>query len=175
MKISFTAQFKPGDIVKLAKVKQQNLELAIVQRLEYIGESFVKDARENVSAPFKVYQDQTGNLRSSIGYVIIKDGHILKRNLNGKVTPRRKIYKRKKRSQQMNEVLEGVDMAEKLIDKIIRKHSKGYCLIVVAGMQYAGYVESKGYNVITMQGIETDNKVKKLIEDLKKFQFKITN
>lgn len=47
-------------------------EERIYKLLQRAGEEFVKIARKK-----KSYQDQTGNLRSSIGYVIVKDGDIL--------------------------------------------------------------------------------------------------
>ena len=50
-------------------------EERIYKLLQRAGEEFVKIARKKGN-----YQNHTGNLRSSIGYVIIKDGDILTEN-----------------------------------------------------------------------------------------------
>ena len=50
-------------------------EERIYNLLQRAGEEFVRLARKNGN-----YQDHTGNLRSSIGYVIVKDGHVLAEN-----------------------------------------------------------------------------------------------
>ena len=50
-------------------------EERIYKLLQRAGEEFVKLARKKGN-----YQDHTGNLRSSIGYVIVKDGDILTEN-----------------------------------------------------------------------------------------------
>lgn len=47
----------------------KNIQKIVINALAYIGETAVKTAREQGK-----YNDITGNLRSSIGYVILKDG-----------------------------------------------------------------------------------------------------
>ena len=101
-----------------------NIEQRIIWTLAQVGESFVNDARNT-----KTYQDQTGNLRSSIGYIVAKDGAIIQENVQGKA--------------------EGVAQARNIAREVLRDNSKGFILIVVAGMEYACAVESKGYDVIT--------------------------
>jgi len=92
--------------------------------LSYIGEKFVNDARTVGN-----YRDRTGNLRSSIGYVIGYNGEIKKRNFRGKSLGKAKA---------------------KEVSELVLKHSEnGFVLIVVAGMEYAAAVESKGYDVIS--------------------------
>ena len=101
-----------------------SIEQRIIWTLAMVGESFVNDARST-----QTYQDQTGNLRSSIGYIIAKDGVIIQENVEGKA--------------------EGVAQARNIAREVLRDNSKGFILIVVAGMEYACAVESKGYDVIT--------------------------
>ena len=43
----------------------QRLSIVVMRRLQYLGEQCITEARKNHS-----YKDQTGNLTSSIGYVI---------------------------------------------------------------------------------------------------------
>ena len=101
-----------------------SIEQRIIWTLAMVGESFVNDARST-----QTYQDQTGNLRSSIGYIVAKDGAIIQENVEGKP--------------------EGVAQARNVAREVLRDNSKGFILIVVAGMEYAAAVESKGYDVIT--------------------------
>lgn len=78
------------------------------------------------------WYDQTGNLRSSIGYVIVMEGRIVsmsdfKQVKNGTQGP-----------------VEGKALAKKLASN----YKTGFALIVVAGMHYAAYVEAMDNKVV---------------------------
>lgn len=106
------------------------VDAQILEMLHRIGQEAVTAARnvpENVG-----FKDQTGNLRSSIGYVIFKDGVEIESFFN-----------------QVKDGTEGVKTGKKLADDIGKEHTEGYTLVVVAGMNYAIYVESKGRDVLT--------------------------
>ena len=64
-----TPQFTPADIERMLQQKIAKYEEKIVRILRIVGEKCINEAREHGS-----YQDQTGNLRSSIGYVVLQDG-----------------------------------------------------------------------------------------------------
>ena len=116
--------FSQGSINRKVDRFVVNIEQRIIWALAMAGESFVNDARNT-----QTYQDQTGNLRSSIGYIIARDGIIIQENVEGKP--------------------EGKAKAREVAREVLRDNSKGFILIVVAGMEYAAAVESKGYDVIT--------------------------
>lgn len=104
----------------------------VIEVMAYVGEEFVKDAKTNLHINKSVfskgnYQDQTSNLRSSIGYYILHNDKVVKYKL---------------------EPLANMSIIRSLFT---RRSRKGLRLVVVAGMEYASYVESKGYNVITSQ------------------------
>ena len=101
-----------------------SIEQRIIWALSQTGESFANDAKE-----FGSYTDHTGNLRSSVGYIIARDGNILTGKFEG--TPEGKIQ------------------GQKIADEVLRENTKGFILICVAGMGYAAAVESKGKDVIT--------------------------
>lgn len=103
---------------------------AVVYKFQYVGESCIKEAREGGN-----YTDQTGNLRSSIGYIIVKDGQIIDQA----------IYEHDKGTDRKTGVSQGKQYMESLAAQIPR----GIGLIVVAGMNYAAAVESRGKNVLT--------------------------
>jgi len=98
-----------------------NREIAILQR---IGEEFVNKARS-----INTYTDRTGNLRSSIGYVLLWDGDIQKQNFNPKADAKKQV--------------------SELMVKLKSDYPKGMVLIGFAGMEYAAAVESKNYDVIS--------------------------
>jgi glutamine synthetase type III len=116
--------FRQGDIDGRINRFTVSIEQRIIWTLAMVGEKFVNDART-----IRTYKDQTGNLRSSIGYIIARDGNIIQENIEGKS--------------------EGRAQAKETANEVLRENSKGFLLIVFAGMEYAAAVESKGYDVIT--------------------------
>ena len=74
------------------------------------------------------YTDQTGNLRSSIGYVVLRDGKVYQQ---GQVD-------------QTKDGKEGISEGKKYLEKRIKAAKQdGIMLIVTAGMNYAEYVETR--------------------------------
>ena len=126
-----------------AEVKKR--EDKIVNVLKYVGEQCVNEARTNGS-----YQDQTGNLRSSIGYVVVK---------NGIVAGKSGFPIVKKGS-------EGQTEGQKFLQEKILEYSQGIVLIVVAGMNYAYYVEKKEYNVLSSAELLAKRKVPQMLKQL---------
>ena len=112
----------------------EEIEERIIRILARVGEEFVKAARE-MSKSQGGFSDVTGNLRSSIGYFILKDGEIINRRiyLSNVGTDRKK----------------GIETSMKLVQQL--PEFIGYRLVGIAGMNYASHVESKGYNVISIQ------------------------
>lgn len=125
-------RFTSADILRDLQKGRQQIENGIVRILQKVGEQFVAEARANVNVgglfPKGNYKDHTANLRSSIGYFVLNNGIIVTENLYGNA--------------------EGESAAKSAMEKIPKS---GYQLICVAGMDYASYVQSKGYNVIRVQ------------------------
>ena len=116
--------FRQGEVDRRIDRFAVSIEQRIIWALAMVGENFVNDART-----IRTYKDQTGNLRSSIGYIIARDGNIIQENIEGKA--------------------EGRAQAKETANEVLRENNRGFVLIVVAGMEYAAAVESKGYDVIT--------------------------
>jgi len=125
----------------------KRIEAAIIMQLSFLGEECVNLARN-----LNTYKNQTGNLRSSIGYVIVKDGRVLKRNF---------------KAASKDEGGTGVRTAEQIALKAIT-NTDGFGLIVVAGMNYASAVEVKGYDVITSAEHFAQKKLPKIKTQLKR-------
>lgn len=132
------------------QAKMKDLVAILVKQLSYIGEESVRIARENGS-----YSDITGNLRSSIGYVVLVDGKPVKKG-----TP--KQYDGKDGSGEA-----GPPAAEALLQSLQAKFPWGVVLIVCAGMKYAAYVEAVHHkDVLTSAELIAESLAKKLLKGL---------
>lgn len=92
--------------------------------LNYLGLLCIKRIRDRSGD--ESWYDQTGNLRSSIGYAIYS-------------------YGRKQIESAFDSVLgssEGSEKGRKMVADLASKYSDTYALVVVAAMEYADYVEA---------------------------------
>lgn len=133
--MALKARYNEQDILRRLKEEAARIERDLIDIMGFVAEKFVKEARDglNISGAFPKgdYTDRTKNLRSSIGYFILKDGSIIHQSLEGSS--------------------EGVAAAREALKQVYPRigHIQ---LILVAGMDYASYVESRGFNVLTSQG-----------------------
>ena len=140
IKVDKTFQIAPH----LYKEAKERAMTVVNNVLSYVGERAVNEAREHGS-----YTDQTGNLRSSIGYVVISDG---------KVEGEQKQYKDGK---------EGLAKGKAMLDKLASKREGDADLHIVAGMEYADYVERlKHKNVLSSARVLADKEVPEMLEAL---------
>lgn len=119
-----------SEIDRLISQTNQYAKQQMIRALGFLGEKCIIEARDRSQE--ESWYDQTGNLRSSIGYVIVVDGNIVSTS----------NFKKVKNGS--NGVLEGKALAEKLASN----YKTGYALIVVAGMHYAAYVEAMDNKVV---------------------------
>lgn len=143
----FRAMFTRGQVAEYMQDWAQGIDNKILKTLQYTGEQFVKTARLN-----KTYKDDTGNLRSSIGYIILKDGEVVDESfeLSEKGTDR----------------YTGLSKARETANKIASENPNGWVLIGVAGMEYAAAVEAKNYDVITGAGMKAEALLKRLMNQI---------
>lgn len=141
-----TPMFNSRDLNRFYDRFGDDADEKILEVLNYLGESFVSDARESGN-----YTDRTGNLRSSIGYAVVKDGHILSEDFQA--------------SERGSDKSTGVNQARRLVKTLAGEHSTGWVLIGVAGMDYAVSVENiNGRDVISSSAKETELLMKYLIK-----------
>ena len=119
---------------------QERADEKAILTLQYLGEQFVNNARLSGN-----YTDRTGNLRSSIGYIILKDGVTVDKNFEGKA--------------------KGKSKAKSVSSEVASQYPKGLVLIGVAGMEYAAYVEAKGFDVIT-SSVPSSNDLKSFFNEI---------
>lgn len=113
----------------------EKIERYILNFLHKRGEEFVNECKDE-----DTYEDDTSNLRSSIGFFIYKGTQLIEKQF-------------------AEAEVEGQDAAEGIVS-MFQFQSGYYYLVGVAGMEYAADVEAKGYNVISNQAL----KYMKLIE-----------
>ena len=122
--MGITPTFGNGIVGLAVQGFQKRLDNAILLTLKYLGEELVKYAKDQHS-----YTDRTGNLTNSIGYAVVRNKHIVHYSAT-------------------NQPGISADSALQAAMEMANGCSSAYSLIIVAGMNYAAYVEAKGYNVI---------------------------
>ena len=132
---------------------------AQINNLVYVGEAAVKEARESGR-----YKDQTGNLRSSIGYCVLDNGKVIKES---SFDVARGVWKDDKGRKHPYSGDAGSSEGREFLPKLISEHSKGLALIIVAGMNYAAYVEAKNYNVLDSAEQMAERLLPQLLKGLK--------
>ena len=146
--MGITPTFNPADIKKRLDAFLKVVEKRQIERLQYLGEQCVKVARE--ISPEAGFTDQTGNLRSSIGYVVFINGIAVHESY-----------------EVVKGGTEGANEGSSLAKKIGGKYNNGISLVVTAGMSYAVAVESRGKDVLTSAEIYAKQELPRMIKELK--------
>lgn len=123
---------------------QSEYEQKAIQWLSSLGEKVVGYAKEHGN-----YTDRTQNLRNSIGYAVVQHGKMVIDGF-GSTSPQSKARQRAQ------------EVANNLND------GKTY-LIWVAGMDYAKYVEAKGYDVLEGSGNWVESTAQALMQEFKRY------
>ncbi len=144
-------KFGNGAVAAQVNAFQVRLEKATVFMLQNLGEELAKYAKERHN-----YQDQTGNLTNSIGYAVVRQGKIL--TYGGE-----------------NQPGEGAAEGLKVARQMAATLPNSFSLIIVAGMNYAAYVEAKGYNVILPAQLKAMNDFPATVQRLKALATKKAN
>lgn len=133
------------------KAEAERIHRLTIRALAYLGEQCVKLARDR--APELSWMDRTGNLRSSIGYIITHNGNIVQ-------------YSDFK---QVKQGSEGVKTGKDFAEEIVKQFSSDYVLVVVAGMNYAEFVEARdNKDVLATPELFANKELPKMFERLKK-------
>lgn len=117
----------------------EGVEQMKIDGLMELGEICVKHAR-TITVAQGGFQDQTGNLRSSIGYAVFQDGV--------EVYSKYEVASGTNAEGESYSGDEGAKVGQALAQEV-GEASVGLVLVVTAGMSYAIYVEKKGRDVLT--------------------------
>lgn len=124
----------------------QQVKKRILVLMEVAGTEGMNAARLNGS-----YLDQTGNLRSSVGYALVEDGKLVKTG-------------------EFNQVKnggEGTQQGRQLAEQIAAEFPKGITVVLLAGMPYASALSARGYDVIDSGILKTMRLVPELLKPFK--------
>jgi hypothetical protein len=123
--MALKSNFNESKSKREVQAQADTLYQKIINAFIYAAEDFIVNARGQAqSHVMGQYEDKTGNLRNSIGYFIFHNGELV---------------------HEKNEITANLSKVQDFI------RPTGFQMILIAGMNYASYVESKGYNVISYQ------------------------
>lgn len=139
-------QTTPQSVIdaQIQKYMEQHRE-KVIKTLSYIGEKCIIEARDNGA-----YQDQTGNLRASIGYMVVDNGRIVSEST----------------FDMKDDGWDGKAAGEEQLRKMAAKYTVGLVLCVVAGMDYAVYVEAMNLNVLSSAELLAEHEVPRIMKKL---------
>jgi len=142
MNIKVTRKTSPSQLQQQVEQEVYRFMQILKIELDAIGLEAVTKMRQK-SPSDGGFNDQTGNLRSSIGYIIIHNGQQLAKSFEIKL-----------------QGSEGLTAGEKYANDIAKQYKKGWAIIFVAGMEYASWVEARGRDVTTGSTLGLESKVR---------------
>jgi len=145
--VGIKGRFTDSGISKFIANKIEKINKAIIDSLKQIGKTAVKNAIQSGD-----YRDITGNLRSSIGCIILRDSQV--------------IFDYFPKAGKGTEGEKGLRAGRQLAQELIADFPKGIVLIVVVGENYAAAVENKGKNVLTGSSLLAKKELEKAFKDL---------
>lgn len=140
--------FTKDDVRKRFDAFLNEIEKKQIARLQRLGEMCLVEARTN-----KGYMMQTGALLSSTGYEVFVDGVAIHSQFDAAS------------GAESNAAETGIKSGQSIAETI-GKGTKGIALVVVAGMNYAAYVEAKGYNVLSSAEHLAERELHRMLEKL---------
>lgn len=140
--------FTKDDMRKRFDAFLNEIEKKQIARLQRLGEMCLVEARTN-----KGYMMQTGALLSSTGYEVFVDGVAIHSQFDAAS------------GAESNAAETGIKTGQSIAETI-GKGTKGIALVVVAGMNYAAYVEAKGYNVLSSAEHLAERELPRMLEKL---------
>ena len=147
IKCNISSMIQFHDVMgKAAKIVSEEY----LRALAYLGEQSIVRIRDREAEDSWI--DHTGNLRSSIGYAVYERG--------------KKVIE-----STFQTVLNGADGAkegQKYVDRLASQYAQTYALVVVAGMNYAEYVEAiEGQDVLASTELWAKAKVSEYMSKAK--------
>lgn len=140
-----------SEVDSYLKAEAERIHRLTIRALANLGEQCVRMARDR--APELSWIDRTGNLRSSIGYIITYKGNIVQYS----------------DFRQVKQGSEGTKTGKDFAEEIAKQLSNEYVLVVVAGMNYAEYVEAMdNKDVLATPELFANKEWPKMFERLKR-------
>lgn len=139
--------------LKNEKVLQSYIRMMmprIEKALIYTLEAYVAELQNHAKLS-AAYKDQTANLKSSIGGVVLNNGKpVSYAGFDGSGS-------------------QGPEVGKTFLNQLIETHKKGYVIILVAGMEYATYVENHhNLNVLKKTELKMLQELPGILDNLKR-------
>ena len=141
--MAIKANFTKEDVKKRFDAFLDMVEQKQIARLQRLGEMCLTEARNN----------KGGALTSSTGYQVFVDGVAIHSQFDAASGAESEAAAR------------GIKSGQTIAEKV-GKETKGVALVVVAGMNYAAYVEAKGYNVLSSAEHLAERELPRMLEKL---------
>lgn len=135
-----------AQINKMLREEVERQRKVLIRTMLYCAEEITNAARTTNS-----YTDRSGNLRSSVGCIVIVDGTIIQEY----------------GFEQVKEGSQGVIDGKEFAYSLARQYPHGVAIIAVAGKEYASYVADKGYDVLDSARVLAKKVVEMSLKELK--------
>jgi len=146
MKISFQIV---TDMNKLSAEIQKEIDAEALRHLSKVLNVAIEKVRKKMES--KPYEDHTGNLNSSTGFIIYKDGKV--------------VYKDFRESDKGTDKRTGLKEGLSLALAELRA-SIGWGIVLVSGMEYASWVQSRGFDVLLGTSLNLDTILKEAFDEI---------
>jgi hypothetical protein len=144
---SVKADFKMSDVEAYIKAETEAFFDEMVETFRQQGREFTEKARAKTKAEGS-FGNVTYNLRSSIGYCLMYEGKIVESYFPAIIG-----------GTEGQEV--GTELAERLAT--YGDHGDAIVIVLVAGENYASFVQAKGYDVIDSSTTAFETELKQLL------------
>ena len=138
-----------AQISKMLKQEADRQRKVLIRTMLYCAEEITNAARSTNS-----YIDRTGNLRSSVGSIVIVDGRVIQEY----------------GFEQVKDGVQGITDGKEFAHSLASQFPTGIAIIVVAGKEYASYVADKGYDVLDSAEELAKVVIQKSLNDLKQMK-----
>lgn len=139
-----------GAVSQLMDAIPDILHQEIVRAFSYLGEQCVRRVRDR--AGDDSWFDQTANLRSSVGYAVYDKGRLLIESA----------------FEQVGAGSAGSAKGRQLVEELAAKYAQTYALVVLAGMEYADFVEAmKNKDVLASTELWARSRLEEYLEKAK--------
>lgn len=137
------------DMNVLAKEIQKDIDAETLKHLIKVLSVGVEKVRKKMET--KPYEDHTGNLNSSTGFIIYRDGKVVHRDFRESA----------KGTDKATGLKEGISLALAEL-----RESSGWGVVLMSGMDYASWVQGRGYDVLLSASTNLDSILKDAFNEI---------
>lgn len=143
----FTEVYKKVDMITVAV--EEALQMVCLEIIQKAKTEYGTGNPTQAGHPHQPnYIEWTHYLKGSIGYVVYNDGEKIAEHFDGGG----------------GKGNDGVAKGQQLAEQVASNYPMGFVAVMVAGAEYAAYVESKGYDVLTGATSEASGILKKYLQ-----------